>query len=490
MSVRRSRVGGRARVWDEAGRVPTRKTLGLRADELATVVDGRLVAGPSVAVVDGVSIDSRELGRGDVFVAIRGERLDGHRFVDEAVRKGAVGVIVSHDTGGRQAGDSDLFVIVVGDTTRALQLIARHVRRRSGARVIAITGSVGKTTTKELTAALLATRYEVFRNRGNLNNHIGLPLSLIELGDEPDVAVVEFGMNHAGEIRTLVGIAEPEVRVWTNVAAVHAAFFPSLDAIADAKAEICEGATVDTELVANGADPLVMARTAGFPGRVTTFGVGVNADVRADSVLSHGLDGMEATVTTADGCGTLRTPLVGAGHVANAIAAIAVALRLQVPLEVMLPVLAAAGPQPGRGEVLRLGDVTVVDDSYNSNPVALEIALEAVGGDTRYRRRVAVLGEMLELGEAAPALHAACGRAAAAAGFDLVVAVGDTLADAVARGATEAGLPKDAVVRCRTSAEAAVATSKRVRAGDAVLVKGSRGIGTELVVKRLKADLG
>jgi UDP-N-acetylmuramoyl-tripeptide--D-alanyl-D-alanine ligase len=466
-----------------------RKALALRADELATVVDGRLVAGPSEALVEGVSIDSRRVARGEVFVAIRGERFNGHRFVDEAVQRGAVGMIVSEGADARREGDAHVFVIVVGDTTRALQRIARHVRRRSGARVVAITGSIGKTTTKELTAALLATRYEVFRNRGNLNNHIGLPLSLLELGHGPDVAVVELGMNHAGEIRTLVEIAEPDVRVWTNVAAVHAAFFSSLDAIADAKAEICEGAGADTELIVNAADPLVMARAVGFPGRVTTFGVGVDADVRADAVRSHGLDGMEATVTTTKGSGTLRTPLVGAGHVANALAAIAVALRFQVPLDAMLPVLAASRPQPRRGEVLRLGDVTVVDDSYNSNPAALQVALEAVGRDPRYQRHVAVLGEMLELGDDAPELHTACGRAAVAAGFDLVVVVGDALADAIARGAVEAGLPPEAVVRCRTSEEAAVATSARVRAGDAVLVKGSRGIGTERVVDRLKAEL-
>ena len=440
--------------------MPTRGPLVLRADELAKAADGRLVAGPADAVVDGVSIDSRRLAHGELFVAIRGERFDGHRFVDEAVRKGAVGVIVSTSVAAPREGDSNVFVIVVRDTVRALQLIARHVRRRSGARVVAITGSIGKTTTKELAAALLATRYEVLRNRGNLNNHIGLPLSLVELGRGPEVAVVELGMNHAGEIRTLVAIAEPDVRVWTNVAGVHAAFFPSVDAIADAKAEILEGATAESDLIVNGADPRVMVRTAGFPGRVTTFGVDVDADVRAEAVRSRGLDGMEATVTTRAGSGTLRTPLVGAGHVANALAAIAVALRFQVPLDVMLPVLETLGPQPRRGEVLRLGHVTVVDDSYNSNPVALKAALEAVGRDTRSTRRVAVLGEMLELGGDAPELHAACGRAAVTAGFELLVVVGDALADALARGATDAGLPPAAVVRCRTSAEAAGVVSE------------------------------
>ena len=381
--------------------------------------------------------------------------------------------------------------IVVGDTTGALQSIARYIRRRSGAQVVAITGSVGKTTTKELTAAFLETRLDVVRNAGNLNNHIGLPLSLLELRRGPDVAVMELGMNHAGEIRTLVGIAEPNVRVWTNVAAVHLASFVSVEAIADAKSEILEGAGPADHLVANAGDRLAMARIGGFPGSVTTFGVGdrTPADVQATRVEERGLDGWRAFVRTPAGERAVQSRLVGSGHVTNVLAAIAVALRFQVPLDEIERVAATFAPPSRRGEVVRLSDgVTVVDDSYNSNPTALEQVLRALGTERAHRRRVAVLGEMLELGRSAPALHRACGRTAVEAGFDLVVAVGGDDADALALGARSGGLGSRAVLRCATSEEAAEVAARLVRPGDLVLVKGSRGIRTDLVADRLRAE--
>ena len=460
----------------------------LRAGELAAAVHGQLASGRPDVLVAGLSIDSRRVSPGDLFVAIRGERFDGHAFVADAVKKGASGVIVS-DTSVTSASEVPSFVIVVDDTTRALQYMARHVRRLSGARVVAITGSIGKTTTKEISATLLASKYRVFRNHGNLNNHIGLPLSLFALRDRPEIAVVELGMNHAGEIRVLVETAEPDTCVWTNVTEVHSAFFESLDTIADAKAEILEIATAKTDLIANAADPRIMTRISQFPGSVTTFGIDVAADVSASNVRGFGLDGMEATVRTPDDTGSLRTPLLGRGNVANILAAIAVALRFQIPLEAMLSAIATLQPQARRGEVLRLGNVTVVDDSYNSNPTSLSQALETVGWETRYRRRVAVLGEMLELGLGSNARHTACGRAASKAGFELVVTVGGPAAIALAEGAIAAGLSTSAVITCRSSEEAAAVVLKHVQAGDLVLVKGSRGIRMEVVVDRLKADL-
>src|SRR6187401_3789119 len=220
------------------------------------------------------SIDTRSLQPGDLFVAIRGDRFDGHDFVAAALAAGAAGAVVTTTPALAEAGKAGPapLLIEVADTTRALQDGAREVRRRSGARVIAITGSAGKTTTKELTAEFLAAKYTVFRNRGNLNNHIGLPLSLLELRSRPDVAVVELGMNHAGEIRTLIGIAEPDVRVWTNVGDAHAGFFASADAIADAKAEILERADAQDVLVCNADDPRMAARVRDFAGRTITFG--------------------------------------------------------------------------------------------------------------------------------------------------------------------------------------------------------------------------
>ena len=463
----------------------------VRAGELALAAGGRLVAGRPDVELGDISIDSRRIRLGDVFLAIRGNRHDGHDFIAEALRKGAAGVIVSDTTAAPVTGASGVApaTIVVGDTIRALQSMARDVRRRSGAQVVAITGSVGKTTTKELTAAFIGTRHDVVRNEGNLNNHIGLPLSLLALGRRPDVAVVEIGMNHAGEIHTLVGIAEPNVRVWTNVAEVHAESFSSIEGIADAKAEILDGATTCDHLVVNAGDTLAMERIGGFPGSVTTFGVGAKADVRATDVEDRGIDGMRAAVETPAGSGGLSTRLIGAGQVANVVAAIAVALRFQVPLEAMLREAAAFAPPPRRGEVIRLArGVTVVDDSYNSNPAALERALRSLGRDRGHRRRIAVLGEMLELGPRAQLLHRACGRLAVEAGFDVLVAIGGPAAQALAEGARAAGLGAGCAITCGTSEEAATLTAGLVRAGDLVLVKGSRGVRADRVADRLKAE--
>ena len=445
---------------------------------------------PDVELGD-ISIDSRRIRPGDVFLAIRGNRLDGHDFIAEAVRRGAAGVIVSDTAAAPVTGANGIApaTIVVADTTRALQSIARDVRRRSGAEVVAITGSVGKTTTKELTAAFIGTRHDVLRNDGNLNNHIGLPLSLLALRRRPDVAVVELGMNHAGEIHTLVGIAEPNVRVWTNVAEVHAESFASIEGIADAKAEILDGATPRDHLVVNAGDTLAMKRIGGFPGSVTTFGVCTKADVRASDIQDRGIDGMRAAVETPAGGGSLSTRLVGAGQVANVVAAIAVALLFQVPLQAMLREAAAFAPPPRRGEVVRLArKVTVVDDSYNSNPAALAQVLRSLGRDRGHRRRIAVLGEMLELGPRAPSLHRACGRLAVEAGFDVLVAIGGPMAGALADGARAAGLGAHSTITCGTSEEAASLTADLVQAGDLVLVKGSRGVRADRVADRLKAE--
>ena len=315
--------------------VSNREELVLRADQLAAATEGRMITGRPDVRVAGFAIDSRRVKDGDVFFAIRGAQLDGHTFVSEAIRRGAVGVVVS-DASSAGVGDAKAeapFVIVVGNTTRALQLLGRFIRRASEARVVAITGSVGKTTTKEIAAALLGSRYRVFRNEGNLNNHIGLPLSLLELRHRPEIAVVELGMNHAGEIRTLVEIAEPELRVWTNVAAVHSAFFDSVEAIADAKAEILEGATSTTQLVANANDPRVMARTSRFPGQISTFGVETDADVHATDVRGLGLAGMAATLHAEVGSAEIRTSLLGEGNVVNILAAVTVALQFQAVLQ-------------------------------------------------------------------------------------------------------------------------------------------------------------
>ncbi|MGE5359350.1 MAG: UDP-N-acetylmuramoyl-tripeptide--D-alanyl-D-alanine ligase, partial [Bacteroidales bacterium] len=322
-----------------------------------------------------------------------------------------------------------------------------------------------------------------------LNNHIGLPLSLLELRHRPDIAVVELGMNHAGEIRTLVDIAQPDVRVWTNVAEVHTEFFESLAAVADAKAEILEQATAGTVLVANADDPLVMAHVERFAGRVVTFGLETGADVTVSDLEERALDGFAGRLRTPAGDAPIRVPLVGRGNVMNTLAAIGVALHFDVSLADIVEAAGRLRPAAHRGEVLRLaGGVTVVDDCYNSNPRALRSVLAVIARETRTARRLAVLGEMLELGPQSEALHEMCGSAAAAAGLRYLVTVGGDAAEALGRSAVRAGMDPAAVRHVATSAEAADLVMRLVRAGDLVLVKGSRGIRTDLVVDRLKAE--
>jgi UDP-N-acetylmuramoyl-tripeptide--D-alanyl-D-alanine ligase len=460
----------------------------LTAADVAAAVHGRLASGGAAVPIGPVSIDSRTVASGDFFVAIRGERFDGHQFVREALRRGALGALVDDISAAGGAPDERV-IVQAADTTKALQDLARHVRSESGAKVVAITGSAGKTTTKELSAELLSSRYRVFRNKGNLNNHIGLPLSLLELRTGPEAAVVELGMNHPGEIRTLVDVARPDVRVWTNVGDAHIGFFASADAIADAKAEILEHARPEDQLVANADDSRVMARARRFTGRIVTFGTASEAQVRASDVRMLGLDGLRASVTTPAGAFELATPLLGYGNLSNVLAATAVAVTFGVPVDDIAARAGAFHAAHHRGELVRLpGGVTLVDDSYNSSPSALRRALEVLGAATGSARKFAVLGEMLELGSHAVALHRAAGVAAFNAGLDGLFAVGGDAAARLAESARAAGMPASSVVHVTDRQQAIDEVIARVRPGDLVLVKGSRGIGLDAVVDRLKAE--
>jgi UDP-N-acetylmuramoyl-tripeptide--D-alanyl-D-alanine ligase len=456
--------------------------MALAASTIAAATNGRLVAGDGDHYVTGFSIDSRTLASGDLFFAIVAKR-DGHEFVRAAVKRRAAGVVVSRQVALDE--DSDSFVVEVADTTLALQDLARYVRRESGAKVVAITGSAGKTTTKDTIAEFLGTKYRVVKNTGNLNNHLGLPLSLLELRHGAEVAVMELGMNHAGEIRTLVGVATPEVRVWTNVGEAHIGYFGSSDAIADAKGEILEQASAATLLVANADDPRVMARVGAFAGRMVTFGTTEHANVRGVDVEDLGLDGSRARLVTPAGERSVSVPLLGRGHLMNVLAATATALEFGIDLDAIAGAAARLKPSARRGAVVKLAKgVTVIDDSYNSSPSALQRSLEVIARSWG-TRRVAVLGEMLELGELSMELHLACGRAAAASRLWRLVTVGGDAARAMGEAAVAAGMSRQSVMHFESSGEAADAVAGLVASGDVVLVKGSRGTRTDVVVDRL-----
>ena len=454
---------------------------------LADAVSGRLLSDAGAAPVGRVITDTRRLEPGDFFIALRGPHFDGHSFLDEARARGATGALVERGSVGQPWGA----MVEVDDTLRALQALAHEVRRSSETRVIAITGSAGKTTTKEAMTAVLRTRHRVVCNEGNLNNQIGLPLSLMALRSRPDVAVMELGMNHAGEISRLVQISEPDVRVWTNVGDAHLGFFSSSDAIADAKSEILEGASADSLLVCNADDDRVMQRVSRFPGRRVTFGLRETADVRAEALEDRGIDGVRARIVTPVGSSPLSSALIGRANLSNALAAAAVGLEFDVPLDEIAESLSALTPVDRRGVVHRLRDgIVVIDDSYNSSPAALRQALDVIASDVTRVRTIGVLGEMLELGRSAVSLHESCGRAAASAGLSRLVTVGGEAARAMATAAVAAGLPDAAVTCCPDSTQAADIVASLVAPNDLVLIKGSRGIRMDRVTDRLLAEHG
>ena len=462
--------------------------IALTAGLVAQATGGRLLTGAADQPFTAVSTDTRTISAGALFIALEGERFDGHAFAADAVARGATGLVIAESQAARLASGvaAASVVIAVDDTLAALQGLGREIRRQSKATVIAITGSAGKTTTKEVTADLLAARYRVYRNRGNLNNHIGLPLSLVELRSGPDVAVVELGMNHPGEIRTLVGLAEPDVRVWINVGDAHIGHFGSRAAVAAAKAEILEQATPATRLIGNADDPLVMAHLEHAVGRVVTFGTSAGASVRATSIVDRGFDGTSATVTTPSGTIAIEVPLAGRAQLLNVLAAIAVATMFDIPAAEIARRVSALAPVARRGASVRRADgMRVIDDSYNASPAAVEAMLAALAATPAPGRRVAMLGEMRELGDAALDLHAACGRAAARVPVDLLVVVGGPAADGLVDGAVAGGLAESRIRRYATSQDAAAAAGALVAPGDLVLVKGSRGTRMDVIVDRL-----
>ncbi len=455
----------------------------LTMEDVIAASGGRRLATAHAGTLAGVSIDSRTLEPGQLFVAIVGPRFDGHDFLAQAVERGAAAALVHREV----ALPPGVDVVRVADTTQALGSLAAHLRLAAEVPVLAITGSTGKTTTKEMAAAFLETRGPVLKTRGNLNNQWGLPLTLLGLRPRHQAAVLELGMSAAGELRALSGIARPDVAVITNVAPVHLEFFSSVDAIAAAKGEILEGLRPGGAAVLNGDDARVRRIGESFAGEVVWFGSDRRFEVCAEAWRGT-IHGMRFDLRIGGRKLDVALPLPGRHFVTSFLAAAAAADRLGVDAEAIVAAAARIEAAPGRGRVHRLDQgVTLLDDSYNANPVAVEAAVAALALGP-VGRRVAFLGDMLELGPAAPELHRQVG-AAVAAQLDELVAVGP-LARHLAEGARQGGLSASSVATFDTSEQAAAAASGLVHPGDSVLVKGSRGIAMERVVAALVAHLG
>jgi UDP-N-acetylmuramoyl-tripeptide--D-alanyl-D-alanine ligase len=457
---------------------PTAMTLAAAA----AATGARLEGAAAPAAFAGVSIDSRTVAAGELFFAIAGPRFDGHDFVAEAAGRGAAAAVVH-----RAVAAPGLPLLVVADTTRALTDLARQARADTSATVVAVTGSVGKTTTKDMTAALLARRGPVLKTEGNLNNQYGLPLTLLRLRPQHRYAVLELGMSAAGELRALSALARPQVAVITLVAPVHLEFFASVDEIAAAKAEILEGLAPGGVAVLNADDPRLRRIGEAHPGPVLWFGRDRAHHVSAESWRGT-VHGMRFDLRVGGESREVALPLPGPHFLANFLAAAAVASHLGLGIDAIAEAALDLRPARHRGEVLRLRQgVTLLDDCYNSNPVAVEAAVTALGMAAR-GRRVAVLGDMRELGPSAAELHRDTGRAVGGT-LGLLVAVGE-LADRLLEGGRQAGLPAAALLAFPDAAAAAAAVPGLLQPGDAVLVKGSRGVKLESVVEAVIARFG
>jgi UDP-N-acetylmuramoyl-tripeptide--D-alanyl-D-alanine ligase len=446
----------------------------LRLSEVASMAGGRLI-GPE-AEARGLCLDTRKLEPGDLFVAIKGPRFDGHDFIKAAIKEGAAGAVAGEAWAKLRSNGASGSIISVSDTLTALHRFAENYRSSFNVRMMAITGTNGKTTTKEMIYQMASGSFRVLKNQGNLNNQYGLPLSLAGLGPGHQVAVMELGMSGFGEIALLCRLARPEIGVITNVSEGHTQFLGDVRGVARAKAELLDCLPSDGTAIINGDCDVLMEQTGRSRARVTTFGLDRPADVKAENVRTR-VDGVSFTVDGEE----FELKLSGRHNVYNALASIAACDLLGLPRRETSRRLAEMAAVPMRQEMLRLGEIALINDAYNANPGSMRAALENLADVAGAGRRVAVLADMLELGEIGPQRHREAGELAGRTA-ELVVAIGE-LAAYINEGARSAGADS---AHFRSNQEAIPFIKKSIRPGDTVLVKGSRGMRLEEVVEAIK----
>ena len=445
---------------------------------------GALLGGDLGIAVAGISIDSRSLGVGEVFFAVRGERQDGHAFLLDAVGRGAACLVIHSVPDDLPPG---VPIVLVDETTKALGRLGAWHRQRFTIPVAAVTGSNGKTTTKEMMAAVLASLGPVLKPESSFNNQWGLPLTLVKLTAEHRAAALELGTNRPGEIAALAEIARPTIAAVTTVSPAHTEFLGSLDDVQREKSALVRAIPADGAVVLNADDPRVLAMAALSAARVWTFSALGASDIRAAGEISETPDGIGFALETPEGRRKVRLRFAGRHNVTNALAAAGVGAALGLPLERIAQGLEAARPAKGRCVWRRCGALRILDDTYNANPVSVRAALDTLSAEAWGARRVVVLGDMLELGPIAEAEHRAMGRAVAASGAAEFVGLGRAARLAV-EAARKAGLAESH--HAETFEDTVAHLLKRLAPGDAVLVKGSRGMRMERVVDALIARFG
>lgn len=448
--------------------------------EVLKATGGRLLSAGGSKLFRGISTDTRNIQAGNLFIALIGERFDGHEFIRQAAEKGAAAVIVSKEV----AAPDTVTVIQVKDTLGALQALARFHRQRYHIPVIGVTGSNGKTTTKDMIAAVLSSRFKVLKTEANFNNEIGLPLTLLKLTPEHEAAVVEMGMRAPGEIRELTEIALPTLGVVTNVGETHMEILGSIENIAAAKAELVEAIGHDDVVILNADDPHVRAMQGKAQGRVVLYGLKPGAFVRAENIATATDDNLTTTFDCASPRGSFPVvlPAVGIHNVYNALAAIAVGWELGLKPSELKEGIAAFTPGAMRLEIQKYGDYTVINDVYNASPLSMAAALDTLAAIGK-GRKLAVLGDMLELGDAAIEAHRRIGRHAAAQGVEIILTIGE-----LARHIAEAGREQGIKITQSFAGhkEAIAALRSIIKPGDYILLKGSRGMKMETMLETFK----
>ena len=455
----------------------------LSCSEVIEATKGVLVSGNINTKLTGISTDSRRINSGDLFIPLVGERFDGHDFIESALDSGAVALLTHRDT---KPLDGRV-IIRVEDTLKALQDLARYYRKKFCIPFIAVTGSVGKTSTKDMIACVLSQRFKVLKTCGNLNNEIGLPLTVLNLDITHEIAVVELGMSGFGEISRLASIALPDIAVITNIGLSHVEKLGSRQNILKAKMEILDGLKERGTVVLNGDDNLLFGLKGLLSFRTVYYGIGEGLDYQAYNILNAGEKGTFFEISLYNREYRVHIPVPGIHNIYNALSAIAVGILAGVPVNEIIKGIEEFSPGKMRLNIISAKKIKIIDDAYNASPQSMEAAISVLNDIKGVGRTIAVLGDMLELGACAQEAHLGVGRFAAAKGIDYIVTVGEN-GGYIAKGAVEAGISNDRVFSFASNEQAVGFLDGFVKEGDVVLVKGSRGMKMEQVVDYLKGE--
>ena len=453
---------------------------------LVKATQGESLAGEPSQKFKGVSINSRTLKPEELFFCIQGDRFDGHEFLNEVIENNAAGVVVSDREKLKESlvQQSGLFAVAVPDTLQALQDLAGYHRDQFNVRMIGITGTNGKSTTKEMIASVVKMQYPTLKTEGNLNNHIGVPLTLLGLKKTHEAAVVEMGMSAAGEIKRLAEIAKPQIGVITNVSQAHMLQLKTLKDIQAAKGELFQSLSQEDTAIVNADDPLVYELAEQVRAKVITFGINNQADIRATDIQPNERSGFDFTLNILDKTIPVHLPFLGRFNVYNALAAAAVGHALGISPGLIKTGLGVEHKLSQRGEMVRYGDLEILNDTYNANPQSMREAMQILKEHPAEGRKFLVIGDMLELGDGEQTAHQELGKEAAGHRFDFLVTVGE-LAGIAGSAAIESGMEKDKV-QCFDSHQAAAEFLKATtQPGDCLLLKGSRGSHMETVLEGL-----